>query len=206
MYQYFFILKQQMTRHPSLSLGKLLWNQPKPIRTNGIAPFGRMLILGRKAGGRQLEFILKGQKKVQLTRLRFPPDILGSVDTLNGVLGNAQLSWLFLKSTTAKSCGGWVGTCKSNEHITTLSLTLGFNDTQKGGAFVSERHVHESCLKFAFRNVGPTAVDLKQISARNENGFNSNLKRDKWLEKTNPADKSGKCWRTLVSLEIHLEQ
>lgn len=84
---------------------------------------------------------------------------------------------LFLKSTATKSCGGWVGKCKSNEHITTLSLTPGFNDTQKGGAFVSERRVHKSCPQFAFRNVGSTAVDLKQISARNENGFKSNLKR-----------------------------
>lgn len=156
---------------------------------------------GGKAGGRQL--ILKGWRKVQLTRLRSHLTFSGYPE---------QSAWrcstflLFIKSTATESCGGWVGKCESNENITTSPLTPGFNDAQKGGAFVSERQVHESCLKLAFRNVGSTAVDLKQISARNENGFNSNLKRDKWLEKTNPADKSGKSWGAPVSLEIHLEQ
>lgn len=56
---------------PTPFLVKLLWNQPKHMRIKGIASSGSMIILGRKAGGRQLEFILKGQRKVHLTRLRF---------------------------------------------------------------------------------------------------------------------------------------
>lgn len=103
---------------PTPFLAKLLWNQPKHMRINGIASFGSMFILGRKASGRQLEFILKGQRKVQLTRFEIPTWHSGKHGYPKWSAWQCSTFLLFLKSTATESCGGWVGKFKSNEHVT----------------------------------------------------------------------------------------
>lgn len=70
MHQYFFIPRRQLARLPIPFLKNTAMKPAKvhPDKWDHIF-FGSMFILERKADGRQLEFILKGQRKVELTVL-----------------------------------------------------------------------------------------------------------------------------------------